>query len=749
MLNCSTRFFSFRLRRFFLLPLFIFFVKNITAEPSFQLVKNNQSAYSIILSLSASGQEKRAAFLLQKYIQQVSQALLPIKENGNSASCIFIEEKKELTHPDAFEIKTKGGNLFFYGGSRKGCIYAVIHFLEKYLGCHYYSSVYKVVPKKKNILLPEINESDASANDVRIVNISDKFDDEFLDWNRLNSVSEIFARGYYVHTFNKLLPWTEYFTTHPEYYALMNGKRIIDQLCLTNADVLMLTIEKLKKEMAQQPDKLYWSVSQNDNFSYCQCDNCKKIIDEEKSPAGPIIRFVNEVAKAFPDKIISTLAYQYSRPAPVITKPLSNVQIMLCTIELNRSRSIEEEKTSSSFLKDIQDWSKVSSHIYLWDYTIDFAHSVSPFPNLHVLQPNIQFFTRHHIQEHFQQSNISIGHEFSELKLYLISRLLWNPDVNVKMVVTEFLKGYYGKAASYIQDYIDRLQSALKASNDGLDIYGHPVSHQQSFLSEENIKAYNQFFGKAEKAVRKDSARLMHIKVSRLPLQYAIMEIAKNDMFGKRGWYKEVKGEFIPLKKMNQVLEDFYHTCDLAKVGRLNESGLTPIAYYESTKRFIDVQVKGNLAFRKKIVADVPASPKYSQGDLSILTNGVRGANDYKVHWLGWEAKNFSLTLDLETPVNINQIEISSLWDPKSWILHPASVTFLVSADGINYFTVGKTENESDQQKEEVTKLYSFKPSGEKIRYVRFDIKGTLKLPDWHPSAGGGSWVFVDEIVIK
>ena len=73
--------------------------------------------------------------------------------------------------------------------------------------------------------------------------------------------------------------------------------------------------------MAAQPDKTIWSVSQNDNFSYCQCPECLKIIEEEGSPAGPVIRFVNRVAAVFPDKTISTLAYQYSRPAPRRTRP--------------------------------------------------------------------------------------------------------------------------------------------------------------------------------------------------------------------------------------------------------------------------------------------------------------------------------------------------------------------------------------------------------------------------------------------
>ncbi len=246
-----------------------------------------------------------------------------------------------------------------------------------------------------------------------------------------------------------------------------------------------------------------------------------------------MIRFVNEVAKHFPSKIISTLAYQYSRHAPAITKPADNVQVMLCTIELNRSKPIEQESGSQSFVKDIVDWGKICKHIYLWDYTIDFAHSVSPFPNLHVLQPNIQFFTRNNVRAHFQQSNSMKGQEFAELKLYLISRLLWNPDINTASVMDEFLGGYYGKAAPWIKKYIGQLQSELIKSGEGLDIYGHPVSHRNGFLSAGNINDYNSYFDRAVDAVISDSAQLMHVKISRLPLQYAIMEIGKNDMFGR------------------------------------------------------------------------------------------------------------------------------------------------------------------------------------------------------------------------
>ena len=203
---------------------------------------------------------------------------------------------------------------------------------------------------RDTLTLGSLLDSENPANEFRVVHGEFARDPDYRDWQRLDLTDDVFARGYYVHTFNRLVPWETYFAAHPEYFAWMNGKRIKDQLCLSRLEVLEIAIARLKAEMAAQPDKKIWSVSQNDNFSYCQCDDCRKIIAEEGSAAGPIIRFVNAVAARFPDKIISTPAYQYSRQAPRITRPAANVQIMLCTIELNRSLPIAEGT------KQLPDW---------------------------------------------------------------------------------------------------------------------------------------------------------------------------------------------------------------------------------------------------------------------------------------------------------------------------------------------------------------------------------------------------------
>lgn len=725
-------------------------------QPNVQVVREGKPLVSILISPKATTADKTAATMLQEYVHKISGCRLTITEKANPpAGFIAIWEADENTRHkeslvnDGYIISTSNQNIFIESGGGKGSIYGVVELLERYLGCRMYAPGIESIPHAQDISIPPMYRVDNPANNFRVVHGNFEKDTLYRDWQRLNSIDEMFARGYYVHTFNRLVPWETYFSAHPEYYSFMNGKRIKDQLCLTNEDVYKIVLEKLKSEMALQPGKKVWSVSQNDNFSYCQCDKCMKIIREEGSPAGPIIRFVNRLAAEFPDKVISTLAYQFSRQAPKVTKPLSNVQIMLCTIELNRSKPIEQDSTSRSFLKDITDWGKIASDIYLWDYTVNFSHSTSPFPNLHVLQPNIQFLTRNGAHQHFQQSNTGVGHEMSELKSYLISRLLWNPDVNADSVVKQFVNGYFEEAAPFLQQYIDKLTSEIIKTGEWLDIYGHPVSHANTFLSQQNMDYYNGLFDKAENAVRNKPEILNRVKVYRLPVQYAAIEIGKNDMFGPRGFYIESAGTFMLRDEMKQLVEDFYQVCKDNNVSPLNESGLKPEEYYNATKRFINVEVEGNRAFRKKVTAEPLPAAKYGEGNLSLLTNGVKGANDYKAHWLGWEARDFILTLDLGSVMEAKDITISTLYDPKSWILHPVSVTCLVSADGKQFREIGKLIVVGDQRNEDVTRDFHFiNPSG-KARYVKFSVVGTKALPAWHPSAGGDSWVFVDEIVVR
>jgi hypothetical protein len=106
------------------------------------------------------------------------------------------------------------------------------------------------------------------------------------------------------------------------------------QLCWSNQGLLAHLTEQVKKTLRGDPDANIISLSQNDNGNYCNTSEEFKIMQEEGTPGGALYRAVNQVADAikgeFPNIAVDTLAYQWSRPAPVQTKPKPNVIIRLC-----------------------------------------------------------------------------------------------------------------------------------------------------------------------------------------------------------------------------------------------------------------------------------------------------------------------------------------------------------------------------------------------------------------------------------
>ena len=195
-----------------------------------------------------------------------------------------------------------------------------------------------------------------------------------------------------------------------------------------------------------------------------------------------MLRFVNEVAKRFPDKIISTLAYQYTRSAPLITKPEANVNIMLCTIEENRAKSL----AGSGFEKDLKDWAAITNNILIWDYVINFSHMVMPFPNWPTLQENIQLFKQNGVQMIFEQGYNSPSSEMQPLRAFLLSKWVWNPNLNADSLIYEFTENYYGPAGAIVREILRAQVKDLQNSGKSLTLYEPPITHISGYLSPAN-----------------------------------------------------------------------------------------------------------------------------------------------------------------------------------------------------------------------------------------------------------------------
>src|SRR5688572_446348 len=509
--GCRPEPFAYFLRTLLLLFITLICIQNLWAqkksnkkssekntEQKIILADNGFSRYNIIIPTHATPHELKTATILQDYLLQISGAALPVitaDKHRSSYEIILGQNERldefsapinyKLLKEDGFVIRTDSLRLVIAGGNEKGTLYGVYSFLEKYLGCRMYSPKVKVLPQQKQIILGKIDDLQIPVIGFRDTHYRSTWDAEYTDWHKLDH-DPGGARtdwGMWVHTFNELVPPQMYYQSHPEYFAMVKGKRLPTQLCLSNPAVFEITVQNLRKEIAQKPAAKYWSVSQNDNRDYCTCDQCTALDEREGSPSGSIINFVNQVADQFPDKMISTLAYEYGRHAPRTLKPRDNVNIMLCSIEAYRHKAIKNDTSSAEFVKDVEDWGKISKDIIVWDYVIQFNHLISPFPNLHVLQPNIQFFAENGVNAMFEQGNREVGGEFTALRSYLISKLLWDPYLNIDSLINDFLMGYYTKAGKRIREYIDLMHTELTKGRKPLRIFGSPNDAADTYLT--------------------------------------------------------------------------------------------------------------------------------------------------------------------------------------------------------------------------------------------------------------------------
>ncbi|MCP4642662.1 MAG: DUF4838 domain-containing protein [bacterium] len=499
----------------------------------------------IVTAVEPTPQETTASRDLQMHLERITGHMIPIVPDADCAgkACISIGRNAftdslalhinyDVLGAEGIHIATKGRNLVLTGNKR-GVLYATYVFLEDYLGCRWFTSDCATWPTDGVIAVDNLDVRYVPPFEYRDTDYPKCRAPEFGVRNRLNGKyaqateawgGKVDYKGF-VHTFHNLVPTDQYFATHPEYFSEIGGNRVHErtQLCLTNPDALRIATASVLRWIEESPSASIVSVSQNDCRGYCTCTACAALAEKEGSESGPLVHFVNAiadvVAEKHPDVIIDTLAYQYTRKPPKHVRPRPNVAIRLCSIECEFNRPLATSSVNSSFVEDIKGWNAICDRLHIWDYVINYAHCVQPFPNFDVLKPNIQFFRDHGVTGIYEEANyFSRGGELAELRTYVMAKLLWDPEYDVDTAVDEFCKAYYGKAWHFVRAYFDDIHR-LAVADPGFHM--HIWAGQDGpFQTDEALAVYRNLFDRAEALVQDDPVRLHRVQVARLPIMY-------------------------------------------------------------------------------------------------------------------------------------------------------------------------------------------------------------------------------------
>ncbi len=465
---------------------------------SLQLAQNGTTRYAILVSDEAAPVEATAAEELRSYLQQITGATFAVVKEGLAVDGqpvlavgrtrkfaeTFPEIDPDALKPDSIVLQSKGEDLFLVGEGTRGTIYAVCTFLEDICGVRWWTPFEETVPKNPDLAVSPLatvyqppffyRDTHSQIFTGTLVSKYQKVTQGLDERRRFaarcknngnndipaawgGNLTTIISQKCY-RTFEQFIGLHEFHKTHPEWFQ--GHASHLTQLCLSNEAMRAEFLKRAKVWVDAAPDQKVFVIMHNDNTSYCRCAGCSAIDAAEGAPSGSQVRFMNflaeELEKHRPGIELVMDAYNYSTKPPALTKPRANLIILLCTPI--RSQLVAED---SEFMAKWEAWKPIAKKILIWDYTVNFASFVSPYPNLRFLGPNIKTFAEQGAVGIFEQGNLfnSVS-DCDELKSWVIAHLLWDPSRDADALIAEFVSGYYGAAAKPVMAYLDLIVRA-------------------------------------------------------------------------------------------------------------------------------------------------------------------------------------------------------------------------------------------------------------------------------------------------
>lgn len=561
--------------------------------------------------------DRDAAAVLQRYWNAVTGHELPIVSEWSEGPAIFVGfDATPATYRDEVDPASFNGQeiwlksyrdgasplLVLAGGKASGTQYAVYQFLEDALGIRWIAPGVTHIPPAPDTIAPIAYRYDP-VFEFRWSTFLASVDDrdglqEYRDAHRW-----LPGPSFSAHTFYRYVPPEEYFEEHPEYFSLIDGKRVAPtynwrdhnehrnypgqqgQLCMTNPEVLDVILARIEADIEANPSNTVHHISQMDWNYWCECEQCAAIDAREETHMGSVLwglnRLAERLAEAHPDHRIETLAYTYTRKPPRYMKPHENVIIKLCSIECDFSRPFDDPASilNRAFAADIDAWSKIAARLHCWDYLTNFHNFQSPIPNFHTIQPNMQFLSEHRVTGMFPQGAYDDIAEFAPLRAYVVSKLLWNPYSDVQGHIDEFIALYYREAAPFVHDYIALLTDAQRKQGMPMTCFDRGLWYDYA-----TVEAARSLFDRAFDAVESDEVR-NRLKVLYTTVQYAAFKCPPES---------EITGDTIVVRRPeSQTFDEYFAMVKGYGVKHINDyfaldsfveqtRGETPARYRES-----------------------------------------------------------------------------------------------------------------------------------------------------------------------
>lgn len=559
------------------------------------LLENGEVKATVVYSDGASESLIAAADFMAATLERMSGSngvRTAVKDGGESGFSIYVGRAANSAAIDLSDVKDDGYRLeikpegiYIVGKTDDATRNGIYDFLETHLECMYVSPENTYVPIFPTVKLALEEKTVNPTITWRKVYQYESVQNGWYERLKMNgtivkegenSIELYNEWGTWCHSSFEFVPPEKYFDEHPEYYAKFLGKRRYQfnvlgrtfptHLCYTNEEVYQIAEAELVKRIEANPEVKFWDFSIMDTyFATCRCKECKKFNKEAGSEMGTLLAFLNRLADAirddYPDVYLSTLAYQRVKNPPKNMKCAPNLCINVCAFPGTQSYPYSTEggiKASREFAERVVEWGKICDNILVWDYVVNFTHLKLPFPNFEFQKENLEFYLENNIRFVFHQGSREPMDENAEMRTYLLSRQLWDKDVDLLALAKKYVAVVYGDAAGLVEEYMDLQNSAMIESGVDLSLYDNPKKHKNGYLAPKLTDKYLELTEKMlEVAENSDTVNVKAVEMLRVNALYAKMTDASWDYRAKKAAFEEFKAlsEKYNFTKSGEIVE--------------------------------------------------------------------------------------------------------------------------------------------------------------------------------------------------
>ena len=545
----------------------------------------------IAYAVDAIEPEKNAADELKTYLTKISGESYSLQTEDkllDGVAAIYVGQtafarKSGLDFAkfaeEEYALRTVGANLIIVGGRPNGTWNGIHYFLQRELGCRFFTWDCEVIPHLEKPLLPKLDIRRKPSFSSRHICMRSHPPSEFSDtpeglkkiwgyqgrnFSNGNIRRSLTAGATSSHNLYFWVDPRKYSTANPEFFSNKKFYKPLwpcnqeGQVCFTNREVWNITLDKLreciKKDRAGLP-KWKWpeiyQISQNDIQEYCQCANCQAAVKEAGgTQAGPLLQYVNFVAegiaKDYPDVKIMTFAYVASQIAPTNNRPAANVIIQWCDLytrsDCYRPLAHEFNAKQAAILSG---WKNLGVSLAVWDYWNMGQSFIGPYftpPRVETMTdaiaPDLRYFAESGADIMFIESEFNryTPQNFMELQYYLGYQLMADVTLPEETLIKEYLAGCYGSAAPVMEEFLNLLRQSVKNEKQPIFYIVNPTRTYTdgAFLE----KVYN-LLKKAQAAVPPGSDYYRRVQQEMITPLAVILQNPQYDFFQRTGLKKE------------------------------------------------------------------------------------------------------------------------------------------------------------------------------------------------------------------